>query len=263
MTRLLALLRWETMIQFRLGIFYAAAFIAAVWILMLYWIPDAGIEPVLVSVLFIDLGVFGFFFMPGLYYLEKGERVLEGLVVTPLRSWEYLSVKIVVLSDRRLRSRRGRYAVRLRHCAQLAVVRDRNAGDVISLVSARLCHRRPLQRHQRIPVARRIFPRRDADPAAHLLRHRPGTASLPSAQRAGHDFSHRRVCQHSSLATHIRAALRRRSMRRRHTLDTAYIAQCRCSTGWWVSLAVGDQLPAIARTKSGGMDGGPVHTGTQ
>ncbi len=98
MNRLLMLLRWETTVQFRQGIFYAAAFVAAVWVLMLYWVPDAGIEPLLVSILFIDLGVFGFFFMPGLYYLEKNERVLEGLVVTPLRSWEYLIAKAVVLS---------------------------------------------------------------------------------------------------------------------------------------------------------------------
>jgi len=92
------LLRWETIVQFRQGIFYAAVFVAAVWVLMLYWIPDAGIEPLLVSILFIDLGVFGFFFMPGLYYLEKNERVLEGLVVTPLRPWEYLIAKAAVLS---------------------------------------------------------------------------------------------------------------------------------------------------------------------
>lgn len=98
MNRLLAQLRWETTVQFRQGIFYAAAFVAAVWALTIYWVPDAGIKPVLVSVLFIDLGVFGFFFMPGMYYLEKGERVLEGLVITPLRAWEYLSAKVAVLS---------------------------------------------------------------------------------------------------------------------------------------------------------------------
>lgn len=98
MSRLLTLLRWETTIQFRLGIFYAAAAVTAMWALILIWLPEAAVEPLLVSIHFIDLGVFGFFFMPGIYYLEKGDRVLEGLVVTPLRTWEYLSVKVVVLS---------------------------------------------------------------------------------------------------------------------------------------------------------------------
>ena len=51
-----------------------------------------------VSVLFLDLSIFGFFFMAALYYLEKGDRVLEGLVVTPLRVVEYLTAKIATLT---------------------------------------------------------------------------------------------------------------------------------------------------------------------
>lgn len=65
---------------------------------MLYQLPDAAIELVLVSVLFLDLLVFGFFFMAALYYLEKGDQVLDGLVVTPLRVVEYLTAKIATLS---------------------------------------------------------------------------------------------------------------------------------------------------------------------
>ena len=45
MSRLLTLLRWEATIQFRLGIFYAAAAVAAMWALILIWLPEAGIEP--------------------------------------------------------------------------------------------------------------------------------------------------------------------------------------------------------------------------
>lgn len=98
MNRLLSSLRWETQIQFRQGIYYAAAFIAVMWSAVLFTVPDAGIEPILLAVLFLDLSVFGFFFMAALYYLEKGERVLEGLVVTPLRIWEYLAAKIATLT---------------------------------------------------------------------------------------------------------------------------------------------------------------------
>lgn len=98
MNRLLSSLRWETVIQLRQGIYYAALFVVIVWGAILYQIPAAGIEPILISVLFLDLSIFGFFFMAGLYYLEKGDRVLEGLVVTPLRVWEYLTVKVVTLS---------------------------------------------------------------------------------------------------------------------------------------------------------------------
>jgi len=98
MNRLLSALRWEVLNQFRQNIFYAALFVTVLWGAVLYQVPDAGIQPVLVSVLFLDLSIFGFFFMAALYYLEKGDRVLEGLVVTPLRVVEYLTAKISVLT---------------------------------------------------------------------------------------------------------------------------------------------------------------------
>ena len=252
MTRLLALLRWETTIQFRLGIFYAAAFIAAVWILMLYWIPDAGIEPVLVSVLFIDLGVFGFLFMPGLYYLEKGERVLEGLVVTPLRSWEYLSVKIVVLS--------------VAASAVGAVVTLFVYGTALNwlwFLIGMLAMSYPLSLLGFVIAARFNGINEYLLPGAFFLAVMqiplltyfgivpgPFLYILPSGP--GHDLSHRRVCQYSSLATHIRAALRRRSLHRRHHLDSANVAQCRCPAGWRLSPVARIRLTATARKMIGG-----------
>ena len=98
MNRLLSALGWEVLVQFRQNIFYAALFVTVLWSAVLFQIPDAGIVPVLVSILFLDLSIFGFFFMAALYYLEKGDRVLEGLVVTPLRVVEYLAAKIGVLT---------------------------------------------------------------------------------------------------------------------------------------------------------------------
>ena len=61
MNRLLSAMRWEVLIQFRQNIFYAAIFVAVLWSAVLFQIPDAGIVPVLVSVLFLDLSIFGFF----------------------------------------------------------------------------------------------------------------------------------------------------------------------------------------------------------
>ncbi|MBI3957656.1 MAG: hypothetical protein HY328_02515 [Chloroflexi bacterium] len=98
MSRLLQAMRWEVLIQFRQNIFYAALFVALLWSAVLYQLPDTAIVPLLVSVLFLDLSIFGFFFMAALFYLEKGDRVLEGLVVTPLRVVEYLTAKIGVLT---------------------------------------------------------------------------------------------------------------------------------------------------------------------
>ena len=48
--------------------------------------------------LFIDVSIFGFFFMGGMLYLEKDDGVLEALVATPLRTNDYLLTKIISLT---------------------------------------------------------------------------------------------------------------------------------------------------------------------
>lgn len=98
MSRLVSLARWEVALQFRQGIYYAAAFVTLVWAALLFPVPEGAIAPLLISVLFLDLSIFGFFFMAALFYLEKGDRVLDGLVVTPIRSQEYLLVKAGTLT---------------------------------------------------------------------------------------------------------------------------------------------------------------------
>jgi fluoroquinolone transport system permease protein len=98
MNRLINLTRWEVAIQRRQGIYYAAIFVILVWSAILFAVPDGAIQPLLISVLYLDLSIFGFFFMAALFYLEKGDRVLDGLVVTPMRSQDYLLVKAGTLT---------------------------------------------------------------------------------------------------------------------------------------------------------------------
>lgn len=98
MTRLVSTLRWDFLMQFRQGILYAAIWVMAVWAILLWQIPAVGLQPILVSILFLDLSIFGFFFMAGLFYLEKADRVLEGLVVSPMQNWEYLTSKVITLT---------------------------------------------------------------------------------------------------------------------------------------------------------------------
>jgi fluoroquinolone transport system permease protein len=98
MRRFWPALRWDWQLQWRHGLFYAAGFIVALWGLLLTQMPVVAINYVLAPVVYIDLSIFGFFFMAGLLYLEKGEGVLEALVITPLRSREYLAAKLVSLT---------------------------------------------------------------------------------------------------------------------------------------------------------------------
>jgi fluoroquinolone transport system permease protein len=89
---------WDWRLQWRQGLFYAAMFVILVWAGLFSQVNEVVASYLLPMMLYIDLSVFGFFFMAGLLYLEKGEGVLTALVVTPMRSWHYLVAKLVTLT---------------------------------------------------------------------------------------------------------------------------------------------------------------------
>lgn len=98
MSRLVSTLRWDIQLQFRNGFYYASAFVALMVILVLGLFPNADWRFLLPVILFENLMVNTFFFVAGLVLLEKGENTLEGLIVSPLRKWEYLASKVFSLT---------------------------------------------------------------------------------------------------------------------------------------------------------------------
>jgi fluoroquinolone transport system permease protein len=98
MTRLQTAVRWDMRLQFRNGFYYAAAFIAVIMTVVLWQFPKAELSTVLPVFVLGNMTIGTFYFMAGLVLLEKGEGVLEGLVVTPLRQWEYLAAKLASLT---------------------------------------------------------------------------------------------------------------------------------------------------------------------
>ena len=88
MSRLISTVRWDLRIQFRQGLYYAALFVIALWALVLSQLSETLVTLFLPYIIFFDLSVFGFYFMAGILFLEKGEGVLQALVVTPLRKRE-------------------------------------------------------------------------------------------------------------------------------------------------------------------------------
>jgi fluoroquinolone transport system permease protein len=98
MSLLWSTMRWDWRLQWRQGLFLAALFVMLVWVGIFSQINDLVARYLLPVMLYIDLSIFGFFFMAGLLYLEKGEGVLAALVVTPLRSWHYLVAKLATLT---------------------------------------------------------------------------------------------------------------------------------------------------------------------
>ena len=61
-------------------------------------LPVANVSAALPVLLFFNLNITTFYFVAGLVLYEKGEGTLEALVVTPLRTSEYLASKIATLA---------------------------------------------------------------------------------------------------------------------------------------------------------------------
>jgi fluoroquinolone transport system permease protein len=98
MNRMFSTTLLDLRLQQRYNFFYAAAFVTLVWIVVLRLFPAGMLDLVVPFIIFVDLGVIGFYFIAGMILFEKGEHTLEALVVTPLRFREYLSAKLATLT---------------------------------------------------------------------------------------------------------------------------------------------------------------------
>ncbi|MEX1020815.1 MAG: hypothetical protein WDZ49_14225 [Litorilinea sp.] len=96
--RMFSTIQWDVRLQFRQGLYYAAIFVIVVWLVVMSLLSREMRALFLPFAIFMDLSVFGFYFMAGMLYLERGERVLEALVVTPLPRYGYLVAKITSLT---------------------------------------------------------------------------------------------------------------------------------------------------------------------
>lgn len=96
LARLATFIRWDILLQFRQGLYYAMAFVIVFWCGLLSLLPSVK-DALLPFVLFIDLASIGFFFVVGLQYLEKGEGTLSALIVSPFHTREYLLARIATM----------------------------------------------------------------------------------------------------------------------------------------------------------------------
>ncbi len=83
--------------QFKHGFYFIYFIMVVFYIVVMGILPEAWKNAATVAVLFIDPAALGFFFIGGILLLEKGERVLDALFVSPLRVWEYVLAKAVSL----------------------------------------------------------------------------------------------------------------------------------------------------------------------
>ena len=98
MKRLATAMQWDARLQVRYGLYIAGAFALVVWLILLLLIEEAWRPALVPSFLLLNVTVNTFYFVAALILFEKDENVLEGLVVSPLRGWEYMASKVVTLT---------------------------------------------------------------------------------------------------------------------------------------------------------------------
>lgn len=97
MNRLASALRLELTLQVRQKFLHTAVFSGLIWLAVLLPMP-VGLRPVAEPYVLVgDISIIGFFFIAGTVFFEKQERTLGAVISTPLRFWEYLSAKLVLL----------------------------------------------------------------------------------------------------------------------------------------------------------------------
>jgi fluoroquinolone transport system permease protein len=91
-------MKWDVILQWRAGFYYAGLFVTIAWIAILSRLPQESLKMVLPPFMLLSLNITTYYFMAGLVLFEKGEGILHGLVVTPLQEREYLFSKTVTLT---------------------------------------------------------------------------------------------------------------------------------------------------------------------
>ena len=97
MTRVASALRLELTLQVRQKFLHAGIFSGLIWLAVLLPMPHGLRQVAEPYVLVGDISIIGFFFIGGIVFFEKQERTIGAIVSTPLRFWEYLAAKLVVL----------------------------------------------------------------------------------------------------------------------------------------------------------------------
>ena len=96
--RLLHAIRADIRFQMRQGFYLVYVLITIIYLILLSFLPKDVLAIALPLVVFSDPSVLGLFFIGGIIMLEKVQGVLSVLVVSPLRTIEYVLSKIVSLA---------------------------------------------------------------------------------------------------------------------------------------------------------------------
>ncbi len=96
--RLLNAIKSDIKFQIKQGFYLIYLIITVMYLVILSLLPDNILNVALPLVVFSDPSVLGLFFIGGIIMLEKGQGIIQVLVVSPLKTSEYVISKVVSLS---------------------------------------------------------------------------------------------------------------------------------------------------------------------
>jgi fluoroquinolone transport system permease protein len=98
MRDLLALLRWDLLMQYRYGFWVAGLVVTLTWVAFLRPLSPEYLQIWLPCLLYIDIGTVGLMFVAGVLFFERRQGVIDALVVTPMRTSAWLASKVLSLT---------------------------------------------------------------------------------------------------------------------------------------------------------------------
>ncbi|HBZ24695.1 MAG TPA: ABC transporter [Rikenellaceae bacterium] len=96
--RLLNAIISDIRFQSKQGFYLVYVIITVMYLIILSLLPESFLRIALPLIVFSDPSVLGLFFIGGIIMLEKGQGVIQVLVVSPLTTGEYIIAKVVSLS---------------------------------------------------------------------------------------------------------------------------------------------------------------------
>lgn len=96
--RILHALKADMKFQFKQGFYYVYLLATLLYIIIIGQFPTKISTFIIPIIIFSDPSLLGFFFIGGIVMLEKVQGILQYIVVTPLRSREYLIAKVISLT---------------------------------------------------------------------------------------------------------------------------------------------------------------------
>lgn len=96
--RLKNLILQDIKFQFRYGIYFIYAILIMVYACILFALPQATQHKATLIMVLTDPAAMGLFFMGAIFLLEKSQRVLNSIAVSPVRVSEYVMAKAISIS---------------------------------------------------------------------------------------------------------------------------------------------------------------------